>query len=429
MSDSQQDAPLNFSFDIKDYIDAAHDAARGTRVVTIVLAVACVLVFIGFWNSYYTSWAHERIRNAYDPDYTPIYKTLDIAKHPKIESISLFGVNDFKNVLSLAKKLTGKTDQLSEYLYGRLKPETLKLLEVSVKNDKPDDKLVLALGADLNEILKNYDEKLFEKVTLNEEMSKLRASHPDGTELIRLNRLLLEDTYKDEIVKSHDVPIEIAKGHYMPISPADAFRRDVQLQTVRAHVENVRLVRAPFFGIAFDVNDLGLIGGIGFIVILLLLRHSLSREIKSLNRSFKEALSHGQLRHFYHVLAIRQVFTVPDMEGETQNRWLALSQKSVSILPALVFSIVVYYDFSSVTIYELYQWETVSGQLLIEFFLLLFILYLSWRCLERLRTIDRIWDGYWKRLTPKKSHVILLDEDLVEKYGRDDVANAALRGL
>lgn len=426
MPDSPEGDSLNCSLHIKDYIDAAYDAARGTRVVTIVLAVACVLIFIGFWNSHHASWSHKRLRSAYDPADTTIYKTLDVDKHPKILSLSLFRVNysedndpldllqEFKDPLSLIKKLSESSDHLSVYIYTQLSPETRVVLMEAVQSGKVGAELKNALAADFNNKIllanKPLDKGLFENLSIGEETKKLWESRPDGTELIRLNRLLLEAAYPDEIAKCYDIPKDTT-GREMLTTPAELFRKEIQQESVRAHVENVRLVRAPFFGIAFDVNDLGVIGGIGFIIILLLLRHSLSREIKSLNRSFRVAYDTNQLRHFYHVLAIRQVFTVPEMEGEKQNRLLALSQKAVSILPVIVFSVVVYYDFSSVSYYDLFSWREVGSQLKGELFLLWpLILYLSLKCLERLRTIDSIWDDYWSKLPPKKSPIILLDK-------------------
>lgn len=460
MSSSPEDPDLGSSLNIKDYIAAATDAASGTRVVTIVLVVASVLVFIGFWNSFHWSWTNSRLRNAYDPNDWTMYGTLDLNERPEVWP-SLFSANDFIAPLSIACKLNDRQDKLSEYLYSKLKPSTQKLLAECVKAEcvKTDKRIELfdestkpfrsALADDFNTLLQApllYDEQLFKGITLRkgtndllvqvlnkhrpyyqkvmEEMlmrgeEQLKQAPEKREELIRLNRLLLEDAYPREI-----------KDSYVQ-SLAEAYRIQFQQAAARAYVENVRFVRAPFFGIAFDVNDLGLIGGMGFIIIMLLLRHSLSREIKSLNRSFAEALRGGreQLHHFYHVLAIKQIFTVPEMVGEKRNPWLALSAKFVCILPALVFSMGLFYDWLSVFRYSLYPWEDVSPQLIFECALWGIIVYLSGRCWERQKTIDGIWDYYWELLEPKKSRIILLDKDLVEKYGGDDLANNALRTL
>ena len=48
------------------------------------------------------------------------------------------------------------------------------------------------------------------------------------------------------------------------------------------------VIRVPFFGFSFDVNDLGFIGGIGFVIILVCFRLCLSREIDNLRLSFEQ---------------------------------------------------------------------------------------------------------------------------------------------
>jgi hypothetical protein len=57
------------------------------------------------------------------------------------------------------------------------------------------------------------------------------------------------------------------------------FRR---LQKLRDSLDDldaneVRFVKVPFFGIGFDINDLGMFSGLGFSTILLILAFSLKR--------------------------------------------------------------------------------------------------------------------------------------------------------
>lgn len=67
-------------FNIKDYLEAISDASTRTRTVTIVLVISSVLIFIGFWNSFKSSWATERVRAAYDLNYNK-YKMLANETH------------------------------------------------------------------------------------------------------------------------------------------------------------------------------------------------------------------------------------------------------------------------------------------------------------------------------------------------------------
>src|SRR5947209_3413915 len=219
------------SFDIKDYIDAATDAAKRTRTVTIVLVVASVMVFIGFWNSAQWSWAHDRLKNAFDPDDPTIYGTLDPASRPKVQPSSLFSAGDFTDLGELARKLANQEDPRSEYLYSQLKPYTQKLLADYIKDGKNSKEFLPVLVIDLNELLKEqhlYDMEQFKQIPHRQETNEFITRNPTGDgELIRLNRLLLEDSY----------PLEIAKSY--ATNPAEEFRKQLQEAGVRGYVENV----------------------------------------------------------------------------------------------------------------------------------------------------------------------------------------------
>lgn len=207
------------------------------------------------------------------------------------------------------------------------------------------------------------------------------------------------------------------------------YRKVFQEATAKSYVENVRFVRVPFFGIAFDVNDLGVIGGMGLVIVLLLMRYSLSREIKNLNISFREAVHHNQLPPFYHALAMRQVFTMPHMKGEARNRVLATAPKFICILPAVILTLGVGYDYYTVVIKHLFDFKAVYIPIIIETTCLAFIWVLSLRCWERQSHINNVWDQHWNKMGNLKSSVIRLDKDLVEEFGSDEAVNNTLRSL
>jgi len=211
---------------------------------------------------------------------------------------------------------------------------------------------------------------------------------------------------------------------------ATAYRIQLQDATVSQYVENVRFVKVPFFGIVFDVNDLGTIGGLALITVLVLLRYSLSREIKNLNVSFEESVLHGRLCAFYHALAMRQLFTVPDMRGETRNWKLARLPEFVGVIPAIIFSLGVSYDFYSTFGLNFYSPERVKFTHICESVWLVLVWVLSLKCLGRKRHINSIWDKYWERMSAENKvqpSVIMLDEDLVKEFGSDEAVNKALK--
>jgi hypothetical protein len=112
-----------------------------------------------------------------------------------------------------------------------------------------------------------------------------------------------------------------------------------------AYVEGSLVVRVPFFGISFDVNDLGVLGGVAFLLILSCYQFFLSREIDNLLISFKAARGGGiyELATFYQLLAMRQVFTIPDSGFNKQSGFLRYLPKLITFIPvALLISIAVH---------------------------------------------------------------------------------------
>jgi hypothetical protein len=290
------------SFDVKDSINAANDASKRTRTVTIVLVVASVIVFVGWYNSLDSSWMLQRIRIAYDPA-SPFVR----------------------------KKLHSETDPAST---------------------SPDPK-------------------------------------------------------KEQQV--------------------EAFRKQFQDSLVKSYVDNTYFIKAPFFGIVLDVNDVGFIGGIALICILILLRFSLSREIKNLNFTFDEAITHKRLYDFYYELAMHQVFTIPHMRKEKRNRLLAIAPRIVCLLPAFVYSAGTAYDYYTIFKMGLFAWRENLFLIVFEAICFVAIWWLSLRCWERQSHINGIWDTFWPRVDGGKSRVILLEPELVDDFGDDESANAALR--
>jgi len=294
--------------DFKPYIAAAHDAAKRTRTITIVLVVASVIVFVGFYNSLDSAWMLQRIRAAYDPQ--------------------------------------------SHFT----------------------------------------DKKLHAATNLNAQSQTNEAAQNQNNE-----------------------------------TPAKSFRKDFQSSLVKAYVDSTYFIKAPFFGIVLDVNDVGFIGGIGLFCILVLLRFSLSREIKNLNFVVEESVTHDCEHESYYELAMLQVFTIPEMRGETRNRLLSIAPRIVCLLPALVYLFGVAYDYYTIFWLHLFEWKENLFLVVFEAICLIALSWLSIRCWERLSHINDIWDRFWSRLNGTKSRVIRLDNDLIEDFGTDNLANGALR--
>jgi hypothetical protein len=181
---------------------------------------------------------------------------------------------------------------------------------------------------------------------------------------------------------------------------------------IRAYIDNAMTVRVPFFGVAFDVNDLGLLGGLGFVTILTLLRFSLRTEIASLRIAFKAAARDAdgdtlRLEAFYDLLAMQQVLTMPLMRDPRTGwairrpRVLRAVPKLICFLPAVVYTMVALNDYRSQHVANVI--DPLHTRILLTYTgaLWVVILLLAAWCFARLLRIDRIWDEYFAFVSPQ----------------------------
>ncbi len=172
----------------------------------------------------------------------------------------------------------------------------------------------------------------------------------------------------------------------------------------KAYVDNSLTIRVPVLGFSFDVNDLALLSGIGFIVILSCYRFFLSREIDNIRVSFAEAKSEGlnKLEEFYRLLAMRQVFTVPIGQYINRTPFLRLVPKAISWLPLLVLLAVMGNDAQTLWVAHELGWShfLVNFSCTLACALILFFLCLS--VTVRLLRMDRIWENCWLYIEAEK---------------------------
>jgi hypothetical protein len=117
---------------------------------------------------------------------------------------SLFGPNSFQDAVNFVRKLVAKEDPISAHIHGHLSNETQDLLAKFPDGEQVTDKLLNSLAAGLNNLLKTlplYEPERFQGVRLTGETKKLIAQRPSGKRLMRLNRVLLEQAYPQEITE------------------------------------------------------------------------------------------------------------------------------------------------------------------------------------------------------------------------------------
>jgi tetratricopeptide (TPR) repeat protein len=118
-------------------------------------------------------------------------------------STSWFTGKDFTNLAALVAQLRpgDKQDPLSKWIFQNLSKPARDL--ITSKGDEQN--LRTALAAGLNRLLEAgpiYDAGRFAQVKISDYLQQFLAQNPQGDTRIRLNRLLLESAYPDEMLKS-----------------------------------------------------------------------------------------------------------------------------------------------------------------------------------------------------------------------------------
>jgi hypothetical protein len=135
-------------------------------------------------------------------------------------SATAFGSADIADLADLAKKLTGKVDPVSAFLSDQLDdavkaslaaytpiPAASAPAAAGATGASPtDDKTVKsALVKDLNKIISGpslYDKTRFQNVALRPETQQLLSINPQGSDLVHLNKLLIQDAFPAELAQN-----------------------------------------------------------------------------------------------------------------------------------------------------------------------------------------------------------------------------------
>lgn len=201
---------------------------------------------------------------------------------------------------------------------------------------------------------------------------------------------------------------------------------------VKSAAETKYTVHVPFFGVAFDINDVGILGGVALSAVLILLRLSLRSQIVSLRVGFKKAFGWNEEAEFYDVLAARQVFIFPPLSHEHQqvvrmrgwietfwqglklmdrstdewqanrNAGLRFVPQFLSLLPSFIYSLQFYNDIYS----RRYGFELAPQRtwvlLTLEGLFLLFIFVFGMWCITKWNELDKLWDYYDEHIKEKR---------------------------
>jgi hypothetical protein len=174
------------------------------------------------------------------------------------------------------------------------------------------------------------------------------------------------------------------------------------LEAVHASVsDRIMNVSVPFLGITLDINDLGILGGITFTLLLVWFDLSLRREQQNLAFTFKTKSSED-LESAYKLLSMTQVLTITPETKVGENRirrsWCQFVERALICTPLLVQLFVVGVDYGTSGFARLLNPGFARAQVSMESGLLAIVLLLTIWCGLKAKAIDREWEGAYKRL-------------------------------
>jgi len=224
----------------------------------------------------------------------------------------------------------------------------------------------------------------------------------------RLNEEIQQFSLRLEDLKAYlkDRDAEAAKEW----SHINGLTSSTQVEAVREPLERARTdqvlrVHVPVLGISFDVNELALIGGFTFVVVLMWFRFTLWREYYNLCSTFEACGNNIEdLEWCYKYLAMNQVLTVPPtlFKREPRERPWGKIVRLLYLLPVAIQLAIVVTDCLTFRNGWLISKANTVISIAAGFCFLALTALLTYWCFRLSTEIDREWEAVKARL--KKHH-------------------------
>lgn len=167
---------------------------------------------------------------------------------------------------------------------------------------------------------------------------------------------------------------------------------------IRIRDEQMRVVRLPFFGAAFDANDTAIYAGITFSVVLFWLTLTMNRERLNTQVTFRIAESRGSLRLCYNLLAMQQVLTLPPTRANRYWKILGYVFKLLYVTPLAIYGLLFHHELDTRATGNSLGWDKLVTLLWAcgAFFILILILTII--CFTTSLKIDKDWAKYTEKV-------------------------------
>jgi len=211
-----------------------------------------------------------------------------------------------------------------------------------------------------------------------------------------------------------------------------SFYKASETVLIRNKIENYQTVRVPILGNAFDVNDLNIVAGITFLILLFILRFTIIREVNNLKialQAISERYTDGanknvfqdyltsqaksnphinqshvlakinftRRKHHYNFLSMNEIFTLPPLEIEDSKKgngfFIGIVNK-MYWLPSWILLLILANDISTIGYgLNLSRFNTMIG-LISGIIILVLIGFLCHRCSNQKRIINKLYQDF-----------------------------------
>ncbi len=346
---------------IAPFLEAVITASNRSRNVVLILSTASILAFVGFWNSRPQNWISSRVTFASN--------NVEYLKGRK-----------------LLKENEAKLEQLNK-----------NCLDLKKNEATPTPTPVQTRNRRRTAVQSNQNANLSNTANTNTPVSPCQQLHTLNNEITAETKKFNESRFSN----SENFYKTLEKNYALFDSPdnlllaTEIAKAEEDLRIMgRIRRENTTIVRIPFFGTSFDVNDLSIVSGITFTIILIWLRLSLWTELNSTYQVF-ERVKKEDLIDCYEYLSMHLVFTIPkalDLElkkfGEKQWKWVVLL---IILLPVSIQSLVLINDLVTVDLGSVINLKNTVIVLVLGFATFVMTALLTASCLSLSSTLNRLW--------------------------------------
>lgn len=196
-----------------------------------------------------------------------------------------------------------------------------------------------------------------------------------------------------------------AKSYIELASLKTAEEAKMVLNNVEKQVADSNVIQIPLFGLSFHINDLGFVSGVSLVMLLLLLKHALTREVENLELAATKAQDLGIVKDAYEILSTGEVLHRP--ESLTRRKLDLFSRPlmdtSVVLLyvPVVSYALVMANDFRTAPIGLYLSPAYATFILTFEVAALSLMIFLAYSCFVIVRETRVLWNSLLD-VAPKK---------------------------